>query len=84
MAMKTRIGKLADPAGAIPRLSAVLAERGMTELAISIAHAVEAGRMGGEHRDPFDRILIAQSRLEGLPIVTNDPVFADHGVRVIW
>jgi PIN domain nuclease of toxin-antitoxin system len=84
MAMKARIGKLADPAGAIPRLGAVLAERGMTELPISVAHAVEAGRIGGEHRDPFDRILIAQSRLEGLPIVTNDPVFGDHGLRVIW
>jgi PIN domain nuclease of toxin-antitoxin system len=84
MAMKVRLGKLADPDGAVPRLSAVLAERGMTELPISVAHAVEAGRMGGEHKDPFDRILIAQSRLEGLPVVTSDAAFADHGVRVIW
>lgn len=84
MAMKVRIGKLADPAGAIPRLGAVLAERGMTELPVSIAHAVEAGRMGGEHRDPFDRILIAQSRLEGLVVVTSDAAFAENGVRVIW
>ena len=84
MATKIRIGKLRDPANAVPRLSMVLQENGMTELPVSVAHAVEAGGMPGPHRDPFDRMLIAQSRIEQLPVVTSDPIFDHYEVRVVW
>jgi PIN domain nuclease of toxin-antitoxin system len=56
----------------------------MGVLAISLEHALRAGSLPGPHRDPFDRILIAQSRMEELPIVTRDPVFREYGVSVIW
>jgi PIN domain nuclease of toxin-antitoxin system len=84
MATKVRLGKLRDPTNVIPRLSATLVERGMIELPISVAHATEAGSLGGTHRDPFDRMLIAQSRIEELPVVSVDPVFAHYEVRVVW
>ena len=56
----------------------------LESLSVSITHAIQAGMLPGTHRDPFDRLLIAQSRIEDLPIVTADPVFAAHDVDVIW
>ena len=53
-------------------------------LPVSLGHALEAGLLPGPHRDPFDRMLIAQSRVEDLPVVTGDPVFGEYGVSVIW
>jgi PIN domain nuclease of toxin-antitoxin system len=53
-------------------------------LPIGFEHALLAGRLPGPHRDPFDRMLIAQSRKEDLPVVTADRVFAAYDARVIW
>jgi len=47
-------------------------------------HALAAGRLLGPHKDPFDRMLIAQSLAEDVPVVTADPVFAAYGARVVW
>jgi len=84
LSTKVRLGKLTDAAGVIPRLPDVLLERGMTELPVTVAHAVEAGSLPGPHRDPFDRMLIAQSRIEQVPVVAIDPVFQSYAVDVIW
>jgi len=43
-----------------------------------------AGGLPGPHRDPFDRMLIAQAQLERTPVITIDPVFKDYGVRTCW
>jgi PIN domain nuclease of toxin-antitoxin system len=43
-----------------------------------------AGRLEGAHKDPFDRMLAAQALVEGLPLVTNDTVFAAFGVTALW
>jgi PIN domain nuclease of toxin-antitoxin system len=56
----------------------------MEVLPIALEHALAAGLLQGPHRDPFDRMLIAQARLEQLPIVTNDPVFARYEVEAVW
>ena len=45
---------------------------------------MRAGQLPGPHRDPFDRMLIAQAAIENLRIITNDPVFRDYGTQVIW
>lgn len=84
MATKVRLGKLKDAGGAVPRLLDILEERGLTELAITVRHAVEAGSLPGPHRDPFDRMLMAQSRVEKMPVVTDDPVFREYGIETIW
>lgn len=63
---------------------AVEARRGGFEsLAISFAHAELAGGLPQHHRDPFDRMLIAQAQLEKLTIVTRDPEFAAYDVEVL-
>ena len=53
-------------------------------LPVEISHALRAGGLPRLHRDPFDRLLIAQSQLEGLPIVTSDQNIARYEVEVIW
>ena len=53
-------------------------------LNIEMGHALRAGSLPSHHRDPFDRLLVAQSQLEGLPILTSDPRIVAYGVETIW
>jgi PIN domain nuclease of toxin-antitoxin system len=57
--------------------------RGVQQLAITSAHAVHAARLPQYHSDPFDRMLVAQAQLEGLTLVTRDPVFDGYAVAVL-
>jgi PIN domain nuclease of toxin-antitoxin system len=56
---------------------------GFVELPIRFEHGVGAARLPKHHRDPFDRMLVAQAQLEGLTIVTRDPVFDAYAVAVL-
>lgn len=53
-------------------------------LSIAFAHAFRVAHLPSIHRDPFDRMLIAQAQVEGLPIVTSDANIARYDVEVIW
>ena len=57
---------------------------GFDQLAITIDHAVRAGQLPGTHRDPFDRMLIAQAQAENLPLISNEELFNGYGIRRIW
>jgi len=80
IAIKTALGKLA----ARPRLVAELLSRGGVELAITVAHADAAGALPLHHRDPFDRMLIAQAIAEGAALVSADPAMRAYEVPVVW
>jgi len=56
----------------------------LTELPLSIRHSEELAVLPRHHGDPFDRVLIAQARIEGATIVTHDRAFEAYGVPVIW
>lgn len=84
IATKHRLGKLDLKSWHPDELQSILERARIEVLDVTLAHAVRAGTLGGLHRDPFDRLLIAQSQIEELPVVTVDPVFAAHGVDVIW
>jgi PIN domain nuclease of toxin-antitoxin system len=58
-------------------------DHGFEPLPITFAHAVAAGRLPPRHDDPFDRMLVAQAQLEGLTIVSRDPVFERYAVAVL-
>jgi PIN domain nuclease of toxin-antitoxin system len=81
---KHRLGKLAHAGEAVDNLPALLKRSHMEVLPVTLEHALAAGALPGPHRDPFDRMLIAQSQIEGLPIVTNDKAFRDYPVTIIW
>jgi len=81
---KLRLGKLPGAAAVATDVAGCLGSQGFAQLPITIDHAQRAGNLPGPHRDPFDRMLIAQSQAEDLPLVTIDPVFGQYGIRVIW
>ena len=83
-ATKHRIGRYPQGAGVIAEWSDRLAVDGFSELAISTAHALRAGSLPGEHRDPFDRMIAAQSIIEGLPALSPDEAITSLGAERLW
>jgi PIN domain nuclease of toxin-antitoxin system len=81
---KVRLGKLPTGEELISDFSFYLKQLGVEALPISMEHALRAGRLPGEHRDPFDRMLIAQAQAEDIPIVSNDRIFDEYHVQRIW
>ncbi len=79
VAIKQAIGKLPEPAG-LPEL---IRDSGFAELPISSQHAMTAGRLPLIHRDPFDRMLVAQAQDENLTLVTRDPRCQKYDVAVL-
>ena len=84
IATKHRIGKLPSAAVIISDIDAVIAAQGFAGLPIDIHHGQIAGALPGPHRDPFDRMLIAQAMLEGLALVSNEQVFDAYGAVRLW
>lgn len=82
---KYRLGKLADAHAVVHGYAGHLARLRATELPISAHHALTAGLLSWEHRDPFDRVIAAQALLESVPLVTTDRALAAFpGIQVIW
>jgi PIN domain nuclease of toxin-antitoxin system len=84
IAIKVRLGKLPTAAGLIDDFVNYLDREGFDPLPITLDHAIRAGLLPGFHKDPFDRMLIAQAQAESLPIISNDEIFDEYGVRRIW
>ena len=82
--IKVQSGKLNFPRPAGPYVLSRLAENRIKTLPISIDHLLAIERLPRHHRDPFDRMLIAQSMEEDWPIITADPKFKQYPVQVIW
>lgn len=64
-------------------LETLVEDEGFTKLPISLFHGQQAGKLPEIHRDPFDRMLIAQAQAEGLELVTADGIIPQYGVRVV-
>jgi len=84
IATKVRIGKLPSASDLAADFNAHLDREGFQILPISGNHAIRAGLLPGPHKDPFDRMLIAQAQAENMPIVSNETIFDNYGVRRIW
>lgn len=83
MAIKNRAGKLEIPE-LLDELDAKLVDEGMQVLPISLDHAVRAGALPVHHKDPFDRMLVAQAQVENLSVISSDAIFEKYGIRRIW
>lgn len=81
---KFRIGKLPQAEALASDILAAIADQAFVELSITIAHAQSAGALGGPLRDPFDRMLIAQSLIESIPLVSNEKIFDRYAIKRIW
>lgn len=85
IATKYRLGKLPGAEPLVAGYAAHLSALGAHELPMTAAHALRAGALTVDHRDPFDRMLAAQAIAEGLPLVTADPVMTlFSGLVTYW
>lgn len=84
LAIKYKLGKLRFAADIVENLPRYLREERFEVLPIRLEHSRAAGALAGPHRDPFDRMLIAQARIEKLQLVTCDAVFQSYLVDVLW
>lgn len=84
IATKVRIGKLFAAADIAAEFEQIFHDFNYLPLAVSHVHGVRAGMLPGVHRDPFDRILAAQSIVEDMPILTGDGAISELGARVVW
>lgn len=83
IATKHAAGRLRLPTPPEAWLTDPRHRRDVTELPISFAHAIQAGTLPAHHRDPFDRMLIAQAQIESLVLVSADPKFAAYDVEAV-
>jgi len=84
IAIKVRLGKLPTAADLAADFSGQLEREGFQLLAISAEHGIRAGLLPGPHKDPFDRMLIAQAQAENIPIISSEVSFEIYGVRRLW
>ncbi len=84
IATKVRIDKLPGAEEVAQSLASILLSQGFTPLDITVAHAQSGGLLPGPVRDPFDRMLIAQTHAEAVALVSNEQVFDDYGVVRLW
>lgn len=84
LATKHRLGKLGQAGEVVDRYDELIVANRFSHLPIAHLHSLKAGQYAIEHRDPFDRMLAAQSELEGLILVTRDPAFELFGSRTLW
>ena len=81
---KHRLGKLPAAEPLVQNVSAWVARAGLQELPVTLRHAQRAGSWPHPHRDPFDRMLAAQSVIEDLPLISRDETLESFGVRRVW
>lgn len=84
IAVKVQEGKLRLPEDVSVYIPDRLAKLSIEIMPLSLSHTLAAASLPMHHSDPFDRFLIAQSRVEGIPIVTDDPRFKQYDVEVLW
>jgi len=79
MSIKSHLGKLSMP----DNLDEMLVEKGFLSLSITLEHAVLAGHLPAIHRDPFDRMLLAQAKIEKLTLLTHDNLLKKYKIMTI-
>ncbi len=82
--IKFRVGKLPEADELSARFEEIIAAFGFSELPVSVTQARIAGLLPFEHKDPFDRLLIAQAQIEQLILVSNEKLFDQFGVIRLW
>jgi len=84
ISIKHHLGKLPHVDNLVKNLPLYVRRERFEILPISLEHAIAAGALDGKHRDPFDRMLIAQARTEKLTLISNDKIFKKYKVPLCW
>ena len=84
IAIKAKLGRLKLPGNPERFVPEQLKLNAIEALPVQLSHALHVHKLPDHHRDPFDRLLIAQAQLEKMPILTADPQISRYSVEVIW
>lgn len=84
LAIKTAIGRFEAEGGLGPFLEEHIQRNAFRVLPVKLEHAVSVAALPAHHRDPFDRILVAQAAAEGMTLVTRDSQLGKYGTPVLW
>ena len=84
LAIKLSLGKLKLSVPFRQWIETAVADLGLTMLPIGLEHAEMQTRLSFHHRDPFDRLLVAQASVEGIDLISADAVFDQYGIRRVW
>ncbi len=84
IAVKARLGRLSLPGSPEAFVPEQMELNALEPLPILMSHALHVHALPDLHRDPFDRMLVAQAQVEGLPIVTADAQIAQYEVETVW
>ncbi len=84
IAIKCASGRLSLPEPPQEYVPARMQSQGIQSLSIQVSHALRVFQLPAVHQDPFDRLLVAQSQMEKLPIITANAAIARYGVEIIW
>jgi PIN domain nuclease of toxin-antitoxin system len=84
IATKVRLGRLPAAANLVQDFVTDLADLRIQILVVTAEHGIRAGLLPGPHKDPFDRMLIAQALTENIPLVSNDRALDGYGVQRLW
>jgi PIN domain nuclease of toxin-antitoxin system len=84
MQIKIKLGKLTLHAPLAQTIAEQQKTNGLQLLSIELKHILVLDSLPNHHKDPFDRIIIAQSQTEKLSLITNDPMIAKYSVTVVW
>lgn len=84
ISIKARLGRLelkGDPGRVVPE---EMRKNAIEAVPVEHSHALRTARLPSHHRDPFDRLLVAQCLIEGFTLMSPDPVFRKYDVKAIW
>ncbi|TAK76088.1 MAG: type II toxin-antitoxin system VapC family toxin [Gammaproteobacteria bacterium] len=84
ISIKYHLGKLPHVGDLVKELSLYVRRERFEVLPISLEHAIAAGALDGKHKDPFDRMLIAQACSEKLTLISDDKMFKKYKVTLLW
>lgn len=84
MMIKAKIGRLTFPEAPEKFIPGQMKQNNIAGLSVQIIHALHVYSLPDKHKDPFDRMLIAQAQVERMPIITNDRLIAAYDVKSFW
>jgi PIN domain nuclease of toxin-antitoxin system len=84
MQIKIKLGKLTLPTPLAQTIAEQQKVNALQLLPVELPHVLALDALGDHHKDPFDRLLIAQAQVEKLALITSDPLFARYPVTVVW
>ncbi len=84
IAIKAHLGRISFPRKPDTFIADQMSSNAIQSLPVQASHALHTFNLPHLHKDPFDRMIASQAQLEGLPVITSDPLIARYKIKIIW